>query len=385
MPSIVDKFLEGGEIRRKREQAEGLAQRQQQQLGIQQQDADMRLRKDNTRRFFGGVNELKLLSDQGDWNGVMRVTQDIAQIDPRFAEGSEMISNQLANGDIDGVKQSINNSYQLGLDNGLINDPRLREAKLAKLRTTDNRTANSKDWAEFQSLVQKSKRTGDPEDISRATQFGRRSNFIKPTEQESADIKVTAAERALIGKANAKRRQGFIDSGIEAADSMSNIHRSLSLLESVKTGGIDNALLKAKQFFGVEGADELELSSNLGKNVLAQLKPIFGSAFTAAEGDKLDRLEAKFGSSTAGNIRLLKQALKITNRAARRGLAAAEKDGSDFTAKEIRNAMAFRIDDKDFVSEPLPKTGGNQGGVLHIDANGNKAMVFPDGSFEEVQ
>jgi hypothetical protein len=26
-----------------------------------------------------------------------------------------------------------------------------------------------------------------------------------------------------------------------------------------------------------------------------------------------------------------------------------------------------------------------QGGVLHVDANGNKAMVFPDGSFEEVQ
>lgn len=33
---------------------------------------------------------------------------------------------------------------------------------------------------------------------------------------------------------------------------------------------------------------------------------------------------------------------------------------------------------------PPPKAG-RQGGVLHVDANGNKAMVFPDGSYEEVQ
>ena len=32
----------------------------------------------------------------------------------------------------------------------------------------------------------------------------------------------------------------------------------------------------------------------------------------------------------------------------------------------------------------LPEGKGKQGGVLQVDANGNKAMVFPDGTFEEV-
>lgn len=130
MPSIIDKFLEGGEIRRKREERkEDLELRRQANRRadslseINNKDAEIRHQKDKTRRFFGGVNELKLLSDQGDWDGVRRATQNIAQIDPRFVEGSEMIYNQLTNGDFDGVKQSINNSYQLGLDNGLINDP----------------------------------------------------------------------------------------------------------------------------------------------------------------------------------------------------------------------------------------------------------------------
>lgn len=127
MPSIIDKFLEGGEIRRKREERkEDLELRRQASKRanslseINNKDAEIRHQKDKTQRFFGGVNELKLLSDQGDWDGVRRVTQNIAQIDPRFVEGSEMIYNQLEWGHFDDAKQSINNSYQLGLDNGLI-------------------------------------------------------------------------------------------------------------------------------------------------------------------------------------------------------------------------------------------------------------------------
>jgi hypothetical protein len=32
-----------------------------------------------------------------------------------------------------------------------------------------------------------------------------------------------------------------------------------------------------------------------------------------------------------------------------------------------------------------PAQGGKQGGQIMIDANGNRAMVYPDGSFEELQ
>ena len=111
-------------------------------------------------------------------------------------------------------------------------------------------------------------------------------------------------------------------------------------MKTVKTGGFDNVSLKAKQLFGIEGGDEAELSANLGKNVLAQLKPIFGAAFTAKEGERLEVIEAGFGKSTAGNIRLLENALTIVDRAARRGIAAAEDQGDEFTANEIRDVLA---------------------------------------------
>lgn len=179
--------------------------------------------------------------------------------------------------------------------------------------------------------------------------------------KKESDIKVDEAERLVTTKSIAGRNQGYIDSGVEAADSLSNINKTLSLLGSVKTGGFDNAALKAKQFFGIESANEAELSAGLGKAILSQLKPIFGAAFTAAEGDRLERIEANFGKSTAGNVALLKDVKRITERAARRGLRAAKKSGDQFTVDEIKKALDSldAIDDiaaesKQSKAEPAP-------------------------------
>lgn len=163
-------------------------------------------------------------------------------------------------------------------------------------------------------------------------------------EQAKSNLAVEEEGRKTASKGIAKRQQGFIDSGIEAADSLANLKRSKQLLDSVKTGGFDKAALAAKRFFGIESANEAELSAGMGKAILAQLKPIFGAAFTAAEGERLEKIEANFGKSTEGNKRLLSQIMKIVDRSARRGLKAAEKAGDDFTAEEIKNAMEFKLD-----------------------------------------
>lgn len=167
-------------------------------------------------------------------------------------------------------------------------------------------------------------------------------------EADKSGIKVNEAVSTTTGKGNASRKQGFIDSGIEAADSLGNIARSISLLDEVATGGFSNAALKAKRLFGIESADEAELSAGMGKAILSQLKPIFGAAFTAAEGERLERIEANFGKSTEGNKRLLKQVKAITERAAKRGLKAAKDQGDEFTASEIQAAM-----DKMGMDEPV--------------------------------
>lgn len=165
-------------------------------------------------------------------------------------------------------------------------------------------------------------------------------------------IKTTESEKRAIDKLTVARKQGFVDSGIEAADSLANIKRSKQLLNDVKTGGFNAAALRAKQLFGIESADEAELSAGLGKSILSQLRPIFGAAFTEREGQRLERIEASFGKSTEGNKRLLEQLLTIVERSARRGLAAAEDVGDNFTADEIKGALTFEIEPIQAQPEP---------------------------------
>ncbi len=234
---------------------------------------------------------------------------------------------------------------------------------------TDTRTANVRDFDKFQELLSTAKQTDSTEDKEKARQFGLKAGFFKSTEQETADIKISAAEKRAIAKANVARKQGFINSGVEAADGVASIKKSLVLLRDIKTGGFDNFKLRASQFFGVEGADAAELSANLGKNVLGQLKNIFGSAFTEKEGARLERIEAGFGKSTAGNIRLLENALKIADRSARRGIAAAEDQGADFTAGEIRDALKFDFSLPDQPVDDQAQTSGGQ--TFNFDAQGN--------------
>jgi hypothetical protein len=164
------------------------------------------------------------------------------------------------------------------------------------------------------------------------------SNLSAETGAASAVAGATAS-----GKGGAERQQKFIDAGQEAADALATVRRGISLLDEVSTGGVDAVKLRATNLFGVTGADEAELSANLGKAVLSQLRATFGAAFTEREGARLAEIEAGFGKSTEGNKRLLQQAEKILDRAARRGIDAADQAGDKFSANEIRKALEFTL------------------------------------------
>lgn len=167
-----------------------------------------------------------------------------------------------------------------------------------------------------------------------------------PEEERAADVIAKGQEERLkvSKKGEAGRRQQAINKGLDAADSFANIQRGLDLLDSIETGGIDAVSLKAKQLFGVEGADEAELSNRMGKAVLSQLRETFGAAFTAKEGDQLKDIEAGFGKSTEGNKRLLEQTKRIILRAARRGIRAAKAEGDLDTVADIEESLKFRLE-----------------------------------------
>jgi len=213
--------------------------------------------------------------------------------------------------------------------------------------------------------------------------------LAKETGQEKREADVQAKIKTKRGEATAKsqaeRREDQINQGLDAADGFANVERALTLMNNVETGGIDNASLKAKQFFGIEGADEAELSNRMGKAVLSQLRATFGAAFTAAEGKQLQVIEAGFGKSTEGNRRLLEQTKRIILRSARRGIRAAKATGDLDTVADIEEALAFTLDDKpEQPKQALPQIN-EQGWQLMTDGQGNQAYVGPNNEVQEVK
>jgi len=176
------------------------------------------------------------------------------------------------------------------------------------------------------------------------------------TAREQTERRVGETERKATVKGQESRANELITRGINAAESTAILRRGIDLLDDVKTGGFTNVVrLRAKQFFGVEGADEGELSANLGKAVLSQLRETFGAAFTENEGKRLERIEANFGKSPGTNKRLLNQALRISERTAKRAMEAARKRGDQETVDDINDLLTFDLGLQEG-AEPEPDT-----------------------------
>jgi len=135
------------------------------------------------------------------------------------------------------------------------------------------------------------------------------------------------------GKGVAERETADILTGTTAARAIPTLDRSLALLNEIETGGIDAVALKTKQWLGVESANEAELVNALSLNVIKQLKPVFGSQFTKAEGDWLKAIEAGTSKSTEGNRRLIATGIRLAKARVKRGLKAAVS-AKDYRAAE---------------------------------------------------
>ena len=147
------------------------------------------------------------------------------------------------------------------------------------------------------------------------------------------------ASEQVQGRGLSERAQAIINTGVDAVAQIPVLTNAIGLLDEVKTGGLSAANIKLKSLLGVEAADEGELSYLLSTNVLQQLKPIFGSAFTASEGERLTSISASIGRSSETNRRLLGEALRIARTAAEKALDRADEAGDASTVREIQNAL----------------------------------------------
>lgn len=165
------------------------------------------------------------------------------------------------------------------------------------------------------------------------------------TAEEKSQTTIETAGKSQAATDNNKRWGAQVDDGIAAADGTINIRRALNILEdpSIKTGGLNNLKLKAERWFGESGATEEELSSNLGVNVISQLRQVFGPQFTQADREAFEGYESSFGKSLEGNVAILRQAKKHSERIARRGLRAAEQLQRADLAQQIEDSLAYEI------------------------------------------
>lgn len=203
-----------------------------------------------------------------------------------------------------------------------------------------------------------------------------RLNYSRTSGSRAADLayrpEIVSRETSAKyeSKGEESRAQSVIDNGLDVSQELPTLKRSLELLNEIDTGGIDSAALKIQQAFGVEGADEGELSYNLGKSVLSQLKTIFGGAFTVEEGKRLAQIEAGFGKSPATNKRLISNTIQIIERKANRAIKRAEDRGDYETADEIRVNMEAIFEQRDALkteTKRADKPGGDFDGFEIIE------------------
>ena len=302
-------------------------------------DNDEANRQKQIKLFSGSIGGAHNMWKQGDEAGAINLLSSSG--DPTLARlGQELANPETREESV----ADIGNYYNKAVATGMI-EPR------------DN-TASENELETYRVLKIRAERSGDPRDIEIANEFGRKIGIGRETPQELADIATKKAQDIARDKSKNTRLQGFVDTGVAMADATINIRRSVELLNSVKTGGFHAAQNRLGALFGVQGADPLELSSNMGRAFMQQLRPLFGSAFTVTEVNQLERISANFGKSTAGNLRLLKQSQKLSERAAKRGKSAALELGDKFTADQITGALKYNLsgDEKESDAEKAATT-----------------------------
>jgi len=302
---------------------------------------------DQTRQgaMFQDAREARRMLESGNDEGFLNLVgnrlQAVEQLNGDPSD-TQFILNQYAQGDRQGVLQSLSNMEQAGIELGYLKAPEKKKGEKV--------TANIADFLFLEEL----RKQGKEEE---AAAFANKSGLSRLSPEEQAELNAKSAGMQQREKDKAKTLSGYVNDGVGAADGVATIKRSLQLLDTVKTGGIDALKLWASQKFGIEGADEGELSNLMGKAVLSQLKATFGAAFTANEVNMLTNLEQSFGRNAETNKRLLRNALKISERASKRGIRAAKELGNDFAANEIKLALEQGLDE--LPQQPKPEVNKN--------------------------
>lgn len=192
---------------------------------------------------------------------------------------------------------------------------------------------------------------------------------------EAGQSSIVAAAKAEIAKAVQKatasaKSEGDTLSELKKAEAslpgLQSVVAQLKELSPIATstlgGNVFDMAVKETGFGSTKGATaKAKFSSIINNQILPLLKQTFGAAFTKAEGDEL---KATMGNVDASPEEKLAQLDAFIEGKYREIQTKQRELGRDVT--------------------PSSELAGKEGGEIMIDANGNRALVYPDGTFEEL-
>jgi len=395
-----------------RMQQEDLYKMKMADMDTARQDADAKREEERKKTLFQDVATAKQYFDRGDFGSIADIARDRLEIltpmgvNTRDSQEMLQLADAARTGDptaIKGLKDQLDTIYSVGSLYKVYGDGQT-PSTVQTLKFRAQQAGLVEGTPEYQEFM-RSGGGGSMEGSSGITKYkngvavqylgaGRtrvldpiKGEITDPTEKQrviEAAIASGPAEAGAIAtatetaKGNVARGQEVIDSGRSAAQSIPQIKASLVLLDRIATGGVAGIGLRIRRALGGENADEGELAYNLRKQVLAQLKPTFGAAFTAREGDLLREIEASESRSTEANVRLLSNLLEALQLDAEIGRSRALGMEDTPTVREIDSYLNAQLGANasgifnEIYQEQNPSEAGGGGRVrIRVDAQGN--------------
>jgi hypothetical protein len=200
-------------------------------------------------------------------------------------------------------------------------------------------------------------------DVAAAESEAKKSTELKYGPQIASAIR--------LAEENAKAKGETLTDLARAEAAMPSLNAAVSQLKELAPiatstigGKIWDVAVKESGFGATEGLKaKAGFISIVDNQVLPLLRQTFGAAFTAKEGKTLRNAMANPDASPEEKMVQL----------------------DSFIAQKRRDIESKKAELKSYGGAGQQENSGKQGGKLMIDANGNKAMVYPDGSYQEVK
>lgn len=327
-----------------RMQQEDLYNMKMAEMDMARQDALAKREEERKKTLFQDVATARQLFDQGDFSSISDIARDRLDIlspmgvNTRDSQRLLQLADAAQSGDpqaIRGLKNQLDTIYSVGslynLNGGGDAPASFRGLQLqARAAGLQEGTPEYQEFMRYggasgdlgaaktttykNGTVVKITRLGAPEvygpDGQLVTDETQKREVLDAAIKEGIAYEGDVATARARGTAEEGAAQEVLETGIRQARNIGRLKDALRILDRVETGGLAAIGLKTKRALGLTDADEAMLAYTLRMNVLKQLKPTFGAAFTAREGELLASIEANEDQSTAANRALLEDMIR---------------------------------------------------------------------------